>query len=83
MKARTAQVVFIVNPSLEIGGVERKIADIAQYLSANQEFQDRVVYLVLGKVRAIGDDTDTFFDAIDHSKIKILSKHQFKPGMGF
>jgi glycosyltransferase involved in cell wall biosynthesis len=77
---RPAQVVFIVNPSLEIGGVERKIADIAQYLSSNPEFQDRMVYLVLGRVRSLGNDTDIFFDVVNHSKIKILTKHQFKLG---
>lgn len=76
--ASAAQVVFIVNPTLDIGGVERKIADIAQYLSANKEFQDHVVYLVLGRVHSLGASPSVFLDGINHSKVKILTKQQSK-----
>ena len=45
--ARNQRVILILNWHLRIGGVERKIADVARFISGRPEYADHEVHLLL------------------------------------
>ena len=78
MTSSDPKVVFIINNTLAIGGVERKIVDISQHLSENIDLKNLIVYLILDEKRPIDPDEGVFFDIVKDSIIRILYKPQKK-----
>lgn len=72
MRRGRKQVVFIMCWTLRIGGVERKIADIARCLAAERDISDYEVYLVLAGDTPDQDTTATFYPQIADAPIKRL-----------
>lgn len=80
MTSNATQVIFIINNTLAIGGVERKIANIAQYLSKNIEVKNLIVYLILDEKRPLDSEEGIFYDIVHDSNVRILYKPQIKLG---
>jgi len=76
----STEVMLIINNTLAIGGVERKIADISRYLSENTQPKDLRVYLILDEKRPEDPEEGGFYDIVDDSNIRILYKPQMKVG---
>lgn len=70
--------VFIINPSLRVGGVERKLADIAHYL-AQQDDPNRRIDLFLEQGRSQDAHENVFFELVQQSPFEI----HVKPGSSF
>ena len=69
---------LIVNPTLRVGGVERKIADIAQYISQHANLNLRVD-LILEEPLPVNSPEDIFLERVAQSPLHI----HFKPATRF
>lgn len=65
--------VLIINPTLRVGGVERKIADMAHYLAQHDDPRRRIV-LFLEQGRSQDAHENVFFDLVQESPFQIHVK---------
>lgn len=70
--------VCIVNPGMRVGGVERKIADIAQHLSQNYPLNALRVDLILEQPASDNPNENIFLRRVQNSALNI----HFKPTRG-
>jgi len=69
--------VLIANWTLRIGGVERKIADMARYLSNGVDLKNRDIYLVLAETPPHDPKKAIFFEEVQESVVTPLYRPQF------
>jgi len=70
--------VLILYNDLGIGGIQRKIADIAYCLSTKKKYANIRVYLILDHKRAFDLEEDIFLNQVRQSKIEIFYRPQQK-----
>lgn len=75
---KSSKPIVIISYTLAIGGVERKIADMAQYITKNPQFKDREIYLILDRVKPQDSEAAAFFDTVENSAVRVLYKPQAK-----
>lgn len=72
------KVLFIVYYDLGLGGVQKKIVDIAKYFDKYKQYKKLKVYVILDGQRKYDLKEDLFFQEVRNTKVKILQKPQLK-----
>jgi len=78
MKPISNDVIFIINRTLRIGGIERKIAGICKYLSENGKSRGQMIYLLLNEKQPVDSQEGFLFDIVKDSIVTVLYKPQMK-----
>lgn len=76
MSKNKTHTVLILYNDLGIGGVQRKIADIAHWVSTKKRYADIRTCLILDHKRAYDLEEDIFLNQVRHSKIEIFYRPQ-------
>lgn len=71
------RVILITNWHLRIGGVERKIVDLARYLSESPEYAGCRVYLILDEAPPRDPGETFFYEAVQRSSVRVVWKTFF------
>lgn len=78
MAQKSSDVSLIIYHDLGIGGVQRKIADIATFLNTSTKYGNENLYIVLDSKRNFDLDEDIFLKEILKNGVKVFYKPQQK-----